>query len=231
MKNQCQKITAAQVDKIVADYVSGKSIREVAALNGVSRTSVHKYTTRNGVVRSEQAGKNLCAEQTAARKAAVRKTEELLWSIGHPTMYRAEFCQQILDYFDIEPYRVVTRVNQKTGNEYDTKIPNDLPTFCGFARQIGVSLTTVRRWKTVHPDFAAAASQCRTITEHLMVTNMLAGLYDPKCAQLIALNYTDLRNIKEHRDVTPEIPPDTPEEIQQRIDALDERIETLKAAL
>ncbi|MGD8357932.1 MAG: hypothetical protein PVG42_07735, partial [Lysobacterales bacterium] len=44
---------------------------------------------------------------------------------GRPTLYRPIYCQQVLDYFDVQPYREITRISRHTGREYTQRGAND----------------------------------------------------------------------------------------------------------
>ena len=151
---------------------------------------------------------------------------------GRPTMYKAVFCDQILEYFDVEPYREITRVNKKTGNEYTQQVANDLPTLAGFAKRIGVCRDTLHQWGKVHPAFSDAVMRAKTMAEHLLVTNGLLGLYNPAAFQFVAKNYTNLRDVKDLN--VHEVAEPTPRSTQEIIDAIkrrEEKIAMLEAQL
>ena len=107
---------------------------------------------------------------------------------GRPTKYREEYCEQMIEYFDQEPYKV--DCNGK-------KDPNEFPTFSRFAVDIGVNRDTLKEWRNVHPLFSAAYKKCKELQRHILMTNGLMGLYAPAFACFTAKNVTDMRDKKE----------------------------------
>lgn len=154
-----------------------------------------------------------------------------LLPVGRPTLYRPEFCEQLLEYADIDPYREIKRVNLKTGNEYIETIANDLPSLTGFAKKIGVAVHTIGNWGKAHPEFLDATTRAKTMAEHILNINALAGRYNPRYAIFVAKNYTDMRDVKDlnlHKD--PE-PPLTTKELLARRKELDEELAVLMPQL
>jgi len=189
---------------------------------------------------SKKAPAKKVAKKVAAKNPAQKTTAEieaeaflldLTTKMGRPTLYKPEFCQEIVAYFDIEPYREVERFNEKTEKFYFVREANRPPTIGGFARKIGVSRKTLYAWAKSYPDFEDAMGRCQAIIEDILVTNGLLGLYDSRLTIFAGKNYTGLRDIKETLDLTPPAQPETPDEIQKRIDALGEKINRLKAQL
>ena len=152
-----------------------------------------------------------------------KKDVKDLLPVGRPTLYKSEFCEQLLEYFDVEPYREITRLNKKTGNEYTELIANTLPTLSGFAKIIGVDAHTIRNWGKAHPEFLAATTRAKTASEHMLVTNGLLGLYNSNYCQFVSKNYTDMRDVKDlniHEDKEPL----TSEQLIARLKELDEEL-------
>lgn|SRR3990167_7436704 len=156
--------------------------------------------------------------------ATPRKDPKDFLPFGAPTLYRPEFCQQLLDHFDVEPYRVVVK-ESKAGIEYTELAPNRLPTLAGFAKKIGVDAHTITSWGKVHPDFSSAITRAKTIAEDILVTNGLLGLYDSKIVVFVAKNYTDLRDVKEL--VIENAGEDDLDKLAEKSRKLDERIAAL----
>jgi len=75
--------------------------------------------------------------------------------VGGPTKFRPEYTQQLLTFFDVEPY---FKDEAEQSIEFGAKgkvrkatvkyrlMPNKMPTLFRFAREIGVDYTTVYRW-------------------------------------------------------------------------------------
>ena len=168
-----------------------------------------------------------------ARKKATKKrvTKKRPLKMGRPTLYRPAFCQQLLDHFDVEPNREVTRINKKTGNEYTELVANNFPTLAGFARKIGVGTSTLWLWTKAHPDFMDATTRTKAIAEDILVINGMHGLCPSNFAIFVGKNYTDLKDVQETKDITDDKPLRTPEERYARIAQLEEDIKNLEAAL
>ncbi len=160
-----------------------------------------------------------------------KKAPEDYLPIGRPTLYRPEYCQELIEFFDLEPYREITKVHQRTGNEYTERIANNLPSLVGFAAKIGISRMTIQNWGKKYPDFLYAVTRAKACAEHILVTNALLGLYNAQFSIFVAKNYTDLRDVQEVKDLTDDKPLRTPEERYARIAELDEQLKFLEAQL
>ena len=86
--------------------------------------------------------------------------------------YQPEYCQQVIDYFTVEPYK---RHTDEQGKE--TGFPPLLPTVEGFADSLGVLKSTVCQWAKKYPDFAHALSLARQKQHLFMIYAGLAGIY------------------------------------------------------
>ena len=135
--------------------------------------------------------------------------------IGRPTKYDPKYCDEIIEFFSIEPTReiVIENTSAKGDTYYTTKIlPNRLPTFARFARTIGVNKDTLIEWATAtandgervelrHPDFSDAYNAAKELQKEFLVDNGLAGLSPPASFIFTAKNITDMRD-KIETDVT-----------------------------
>ncbi len=160
-----------------------------------------------------------------------RKDPKDFLPVGRPTLYRPEYCQELVEVFDIDPYWETTKVNQRTGIEITERVANSLPTLAGFARKIGVSRSVLQDWGKRHPDFLYAVTRAKACAEDMLVINGLLGLYNAQFSIFVAKNYTDLRDVQETKDLTEEKPLRTPEERYARIAELDEKIKNLELEL
>lgn len=74
------------------------------------------------------------------------------YKFGCPPLYRPEYCDAIINYFDRDPWDL----------SFDAKgtgkaLPKDkLPTLARFAREIGVGVRTVHDWIDRYPEFGQA---------------------------------------------------------------------------
>lgn len=149
--------------------------------------------------------------------------------MGRPTMYKPEFCQEMIDYFTVEHTRTVLRFNEKTKTEYEVDVPNKLPTLAGFAGKIGVSRGTLKKWAEAHPDFLSATTRAKALAEDMVVNNTLLGHYQSNFAIFVAKNYTDMRDVKDlNVNDGREEPPQSTNELMEAINRRLERIAELQ---
>lgn len=115
--------------------------------------------------------------------------------IGRPSVYKPEYCQQLLDYFSEPPY-------QKIGGQNEA---SDFPSFAGFAIKIDVHRETLLEWTKIHPEFSGSYKKAKEYQENWLTTNGLKGLLNPAFGIFIMKNVTDYRDEKKVKveDVTP----------------------------
>ena len=115
---------------------------------------------------------------------------------GRPSKFEPRFADEILAYFDKEPFTEVD-VPQPTGLVKRQRMATMPPMLADFAKLIGVSLDSVNRWATEvtaetgglkHPDFADAYARARELQESLIVRGGLLGIYDPRVVQTALKN-------------------------------------------
>lgn len=97
---------------------------------------------------------------------------------GQPTKYKPEYCQQLIDYFSIEPLEII-REQEITGTEggkyISRRLPQRFPWFEGFARKIGVHRNTLKNWCNEHPEFAEAYETAKDLQREFLVDIGLSG--------------------------------------------------------
>lgn len=117
--------------------------------------------------------------------------------MGRPTLYKPEYCQKLLDYFDIEPRQEVTRqVVAKDGSvaTVTMEVPNELPTLAGFCCLIGTHRETLLNWSKAHPDFFDALKRAKEHQERIMLANGMTGFYDKTFAIFVSKNVLGYRD-------------------------------------
>lgn len=101
--------------------------------------------------------------------------------VGRPTKYNPKYCQEIIEFFNVEPYREVVseRIISQDGKEKEIKktVANDLPLLSAFAHSIGVNQDSLHEWARVHPDFSEALKKAKEKQEDILVTNGLKNNY------------------------------------------------------
>lgn len=128
---------------------------------------------------------------------------------GRPTKYKPEYCEAIVAFFDVKPYRnrriphyeKSGKVDEK-GNRvvvwYDReRIANDVPWFGDFCASIGAHIDTVLEWSKQHAEFSGAYARAKDLQKRFLVINGLAGIIDSNFAKFTAVNITDMRDKSE----------------------------------
>lgn len=121
---------------------------------------------------------------------------------GQPTKYKPEYCQQLIDYFSIEPLEII-REQEITGTEggkyISRRLPQRFPWFEGFARKIGVHRNTLKNWCAEHPEFAEAYDTAKDLQREFIVDVALSGAAPPSFAIFTMKNvcgWRDERDLK-----------------------------------
>jgi len=150
---------------------------------------------------------------------------------GRPTKFDPKYCDQLLEFFDLEPYqKMVTESKKDYFASGDIKsefekiklIPNKMPTLFRFSRKIKVAYSTVGRWaekgelleetegeKTEIPveivdglkKFCNAYKEAKEMQKEFLISIGLAGAAPAPFAIFTAKNVTDMRD-KIETDIT-----------------------------
>lgn len=108
-----------------------------------------------------------------------------------PSKYDPKLCQELVDFFDVEPYEELEVKNHdKNGKEWFTYElrPNDLPHLSGFAKKIGVNTCTLSDWANKYPEFSDALKRAKELNEQMLTVNALRGLYNSTFSIFTAKN-------------------------------------------
>lgn len=118
---------------------------------------------------------------------------------GAPTKYKPEYCEQIIEFFNKEPFEYVeidvedengevrkTIALDKSGNPI--RVPVQLPTKAAFAISIGVDRDSLRNWAREHPEFFGAIKICEMMQENILTQNALVQAYDKTFSIFTAKN-------------------------------------------
>jgi len=110
---------------------------------------------------------------------------------GRPTKYKKNYCQEIIKYFDKEPFEI------KEGKE----VPVNLPTFEKFAVYIDVNYDTLQEWRKKHEEFSESYKKAKNLQKNILIINGLRGNYNSTFAIFTAKNITDMRDIVENKNI------------------------------
>lgn len=124
---------------------------------------------------------------------------------GRPPKYKPEFCQQMIQFFSIDPTVEQERLTvNKKGDEVviTDRVANKLPTFHNFAAAIEVNEDTIVEWASkknekgelVYPDFSAAYKKAKQLQKYFLIENGMNGVYNPAFTIFVAKNITDMRD-------------------------------------
>ena len=120
---------------------------------------------------------------------------------GRPSKYEDQHCADIIRFFSVAKNKQIVKSVTTGKNEYEkteyTTVPNDLPTFAGFARKIGVNGDTVVEWTKKNAEFSAAYNVAKELQKEFLVDNGLKGLYPPASFIFVAKNVTTMRDKQE----------------------------------
>ena len=121
--------------------------------------------------------------------------------IGRPTKYKPEYCQSLIDFFDVEPY--TDKELEHYGKDGEVKwvdykrMANKMPTLRNFSKEIGVGISTVYDWlnknhASYHKEFSDSFTQAKDLQKWFLIENGLNGCYNPLFAKFVAVNITDM---------------------------------------
>ncbi|MAF91141.1 MAG: hypothetical protein CL674_14430 [Bdellovibrionaceae bacterium] len=123
---------------------------------------------------------------------------------GRPTKYKQEYCQEFLDYFSVDPYRIETKqIKTKEGSyEVEERVINDFPTLSGFAIKIGVNRDTLLEWANAknedgtykHEEFSGIYKRAKDYQENFLVVTGMNGTANTTFAIFTAKNLINWRN-------------------------------------
>lgn len=129
--------------------------------------------------------------------------------MGRPTNYKPEFCDKLIEFFDIEPWeeREIPHYKTVKGEQQlvwtDIKIlPVRMPTLRGFAKSIEVGIRTVYEWideksGSYQEEFSHAFTQAKEIRTDWLTDVGLSGSAPPASFKFVAVNVTDMRDKQE----------------------------------
>ena len=132
--------------------------------------------------------------------------------------YKPEYADKLIEYFSQPATRVeYAKKFDKDGNvvgETPVVLPNDYPTFEGFAASIGVHTDTLRNWCETSRRFRYCYVRAREMQKGKLITNTLSGFYNPQFAKFEAINNHGMTE-KTQQDASLVLSVKMPEEIDE----------------
>lgn len=123
---------------------------------------------------------------------------------GAPTKYKPEYCQQIIEWFSVNPSEEEEVPHYKDGQLVWTDkriVSNPLPKFHEFATSIGVTHKTLHNWCNENEEFLQAYTHAKELQKYFLIENGLNGVYNASAFIFTATNITDMRS-KSEKDIT-----------------------------
>ncbi len=141
-------------------------------------------------------------------------TRPIDYTKGRPTKYKREYCQRLIDWFNVDVVmKIVDDPTGKGGTSTHFETVR-VPSIRGFAASIGVHHDTLYEWakavypdgntragKLKHPEFSDALSRAQSIEEALIFEYGMAGRLDRGLAAMYFTNKLGFKDSK-HLDLT-----------------------------
>ena len=116
---------------------------------------------------------------------------------GRKSLYYPGICEEMVAFFDREPYETVTITSHSRNGTETTKeerVANDLPTIAAFSAKVKLNRDTLLKWSKIHPEFGEAYAKAVALQEKILITNGLHGLYATSFAIFTAKNILGWRD-------------------------------------
>lgn len=121
--------------------------------------------------------------------ATPRKPKEEHLKIGRPTKYDPSYPDDLIAWFDVDPFRKLVDQN---GKEY--LMPNRFPTLAGWCGKMRISRECLHEWVRVHPAFSDAYKICKELQEEKLAQGALSGAYATAFSVFTAKNVLGWRD-------------------------------------
>ena len=141
--------------------------------------------------------------KTAKKVKKTKKKLPIYYKFGRPTKYKKKYCKEIVKYFDV-PYFVkkkVVKIIKGIPVEYEEEVPNRIPLFEGFCREIGITQKTLVNWTAQYNEFLLAYERAKGLQKEMLVYLSINNYLNPAYAIFLTKNITDLKD-KVEADVT-----------------------------
>lgn len=143
-----------------------------------------------------------------AQSLTVERVQPTVMNIVQPGEYHPGYAEQMLQWFDRpKTKKVYDSYTWKSGavSEKERFVPNTPPHFSEFARSIGVTTRTLKKWARDHQEFRDAYQACEEILEEFLIDNGLVGAYGAIAMKFVAVNRTKMKDKVVTENVTIDI--------------------------
>ncbi len=130
---------------------------------------------------------------------------------GQPTKYKADYCDKLIEFFDIEPWeerKIPHYKKEGKSKKYiawtEIKLlPVKMPSLTKFAKFLNICRTTVYNWAdskhaSFQEEFLNALTHARQIRKEWLIDGGLAGIFPPSSFKYVASNVTDMSDKQEY---------------------------------
>jgi transposase len=129
--------------------------------------------------------------------------------VGRPTLFKEEYAEQLIAYFDKEPYERRPLLDAQGNEKGSEVVPVKFPTLARFATMLGVTRDTLYEWSTAknedgslkHPDFSYAYKKAKEYQEAILVEGAMANAFHANFAIFTAKNVLGWRD-KMEQEIT-----------------------------
>ena len=119
---------------------------------------------------------------------------------GRPTKYNPIYCEQLIDYFSINPVlpRDMT-ITTKDGvsKDFVREEAAPIPFITGFCRLIGISRPTFHEWVKAYPNFSNAYNEIKELQKEFIIVNAMRGNHNALFSIFTLKNIAGWRDKKE----------------------------------
>jgi hypothetical protein len=126
--------------------------------------------------------------------------------VGPPTKYKSKYCQELIDYFEVEYELVQEEVASQGKAVTITRAKlSKFPTLEGFCVEIGITKRTLLNWTKEYPELLHAYEIAKYKQKMSLMQGGLSGQYNSSFAKFVAINCTDMvdtQHIKSENETT-----------------------------
>ena len=128
---------------------------------------------------------------------------------GRPTLFKEEYADQLIEYFDKEPFERRPLLEKECNERGSEIVPAKFPTLARFAAMIGVTRETLHDWATSkneegelkHPEFSYAYKKSKDFQEAILVEGAMANAFHANFSIFTAKNVLGWRD-KMEQEIT-----------------------------